>query len=279
MEKLLNILELTLFTIGEYSLSVYMLVQAFLIFLIGKLLLFIFKKAIKRWKGGKIDKGSQYALFQIVRYLIWIVLIVLILDVFGVKVTVLIAGSAALLVGIGLGLQQTFNDIISGVILLIEGSIKVDDILEVGDDVVIVRRIGLRTSIVEDRNDIIIILPNSRIVTDQVINWSHNVKRSRFSIKIGVAYGSDVDLVIQLLTESAAEHSKCDPDKKPLARLIDFGESSLDFELFFWSKHMFIIEAVKSDIRRSIVKKFEANGITIPFPQRDVNLKQNNTDN
>ena len=103
------------------------------------------------------------------------------------KVTILIAGSAALLVGIGLGIQQTFNDIVSGIILLVEGSVKVDDILDVEGEVVRVTKISLRTSMAEDRSGIYHILPNSKIVTDQVINWNHNFKWARFTIGVGVS--------------------------------------------------------------------------------------------
>ena len=273
-DSIQHILEYNIFTIDEYSLSVYHVLKLLLLYLIAKAVLWLILKTLdKRYRNKNLDKGSKYALFQIIKYLIWLMVIVLSLETIGVKVTILIAGSAALLVGIGLGLQQTFNDIISGVILLVEGSIKVGNILDVSGEAVKVRRIGLRTSIVEDRNEIVIILPNSKIVNDQVINWSHNNKRARFIIKVGVAYGTDVDLVIKILIESALEHPECIKEKVPVARLIDFGESSLDFCLYFWSAEMFRIDQVKSDIRRNIVRKFHENGVTIPFPQRDLHFK------
>ncbi len=273
-DSIRKILEYSIFTIGEYSLSIYHLLKLVLLILMAKAVLWIISKALdKRYRSKNLDKGSKFALFQIIKYLIWLLVIVLSLETIGVKVTILIAGSAALLVGIGLGLQQTFNDIISGVILLVEGSIKVGNILDVGGEAVKVRKIGLRTSIVEDRNEIVIILPNSKIVNDQVINWSHNNRQARFIIKVGVAYGTDPDLVIKILVESALEHPDCINEKGPVARLIDFGESSLDFYLYFWSKEMFRIDQVKSDIRRNIVRKFNENGIIIPFPQRDLHFK------
>ena len=111
-----------------------------------------------------------------------------------------------MLVGVGLGLQQTFNDVISGIILLSERSIKVDDVLEIDGDVVKIQDIGLRTSKGLNRDDISIIIPNSLITTNKVINWSHQSKKTRFRIDVGVAYGSDVDLVIKILEESAFEH-------------------------------------------------------------------------
>jgi small-conductance mechanosensitive channel len=113
--------------------------------------------------------------------------------------------------------------------LLFEGSIKVGDILEVDGQVVRILKIGLRTSKAINRDDIVIILPNSLMTSNKVINWSHQEKKTRFRIKVGVAYGSDVDLVIKLLKESALEHPEITHRESILARFIDFGNSSLDF--------------------------------------------------
>jgi small-conductance mechanosensitive channel len=197
------------------------------------------------------------------------------LESLGVKVTVLLAGSAALLVGIGLGLQQTFNDVISGIILLSEKSIKIEDILEIDGDVVKIQEIGLRTSKGLNTDDISIIIPNSLITNDKVINWSHQTRKTRFRIDVGVAYGSDVDLVLQILEASALEHPDIFEKELIDARLVNFGNSSLDFQILFFSKNIFRINKVKSDIRRIITKKFIENKIMIPFPQMDVYIKSN----
>jgi small-conductance mechanosensitive channel len=191
----------------------------------------------------------------------------------GISVTVLLAGSAALLVGIGLGLQQTFNDVISGIILLSERSIKIGDILEIDGDIVRIQQIGIRTSKGLNRDEISIIIPNSLITTNKVINWSHQSRKTRFRINVGVAYGSDVDLVLKILEESAQEHLDISDTNLIEVRLINFGNSSLDFQLLFFSKNIFRIEKVKSDIRKIINRKFTENNITIPFPQMDIHYK------
>ena len=129
----------------------------------------------------------------------WVIAFAFMLETIGIKVTVLIAGSAALLVGVGLGLQQTFNDVISGIILLSERSIKIDDILEIDGDIVKIQDIGLRTSKALNTDDISFIIPNSLITTNKVINWSHQSKRTRFRIDVGVSYNSDIDLVIKII--------------------------------------------------------------------------------
>ncbi len=274
MEVINRILEFVIFRIGEHELKVYTLLTALLIFMVTKLIIWIIKIGVikKRW-FNKLDKSTSFSLYQIIRYVIWTISIILILDTIGISITVLIAGSAALLVGVGLGLQQTFNDFISGIILLVEGSTKIGDVLEIDGDVVMIQNIGLRTSRGLNRDDIVVIIPNSQITTNKVINWSHQSKKTRFRINVGVSYGSNVDLVIKILEESALEHPDITEKNLIEARLTDFGNSSLDFQVLFFSKNVFRIEKVKSDIRKIINRKFIENGIVIPFPQLDLHVK------
>lgn len=277
MELIKNILDFEIFSYGDYSIKVSKLVVILLIILSTYFVLWLIKKTLYAKKFSKVDTGTTYAIFQIIRYLVWIIAIGIILESIGVKVTLLLAGSAALLVGIGLGLQQTFNDIISGVILLSERSIKINDVLEIDGDVVRIQSIGLRTSKALNRDDISIIIPNSLITTSKVVNWSHQSKRTRFRIEVGVAYGSDVDLVIRILEESAREYPDIVGKDLVEARLMNFGSSSLDFHVLFFSKSIFRIHKVKSDIRRIICKKFAENNIVISFPQLDVHLKSDSS--
>lgn len=278
METIKNILEYELFSVGTYTMRVSRLVSILMIIVVTKFVLWLIKKALYRSERSvRMDVGTTYALYQIIRYIIWVLAIGLLLETIGVKVTLLLAGSAALLVGVGLGLQQTFNDIISGIILLSERSIKVDDVLEIDGDVVKIQSIGLRTSKGLNRDDISIIIPNSLITTNKVINWSHQSEKTRFRIDIGVAYGSDVDKVIRILEDSAFEHPDIADRKLVEGRLAGFGNSSIDFQVLFFSKNIFRISKVKSDIRRIINKKFIENGITIPFPQMDLHVKSNDT--
>lgn len=274
MENLQKFLEFELLHIGDYVIQVFMIVKIILIFVFTSVLLFIIKKFLLRKNFfQRLDTGSSYAVYQMVKYLLWVIAFGLILETIGIKVTVLIAGSAALLIGVGLGLQQTFNDIISGMILLSERSIKIDDILEIDDDIVKIQEIGLRTSKGLNRDQISIIIPNSLITTNKVINWSHQTKHNRFKINVGVAYGSDVELVSKILEESAVSHDKVNTKDEVTVMLVDFGDSSLDFQLLFFSEEIFRIEKIKSEIRKIICKKFDENNISIPFPQRDLHIK------
>ena len=198
METIQNFLELELIRLGAFSLRVHTLVTILIIFLITKLILFLIKKTLFSSRNRKLDVGASYALLQIIKYILWVVAIGLVLETLGIKLTVLLAGSAALLVGVGLGLQQTFNDILSGIILLSEKSIKIEDVLEVDGIIVKIQSIGLRTSKALNTDDVSIIIPNSLITTNKVINWSHQAMKARFRIDVGVAYESDVDLVIKV---------------------------------------------------------------------------------
>lgn len=276
MDIINHILDFELLNVGKYQLKVYTILIMVLIFLATKLILWLIKKALySKHRLSKMDVGNTASLYQIIRYALWVISISLMLETIGIKITVLIAGSAALLVGVGLGLQQTFNDFVSGLILLLEGTTKVGDVLEVDGDLIVIESIGLRTSKGKNRDDIVIIIPNSLIATNKVINWSHQTKKTRFKINVGVAYGSDVDLVVKVLEQSASEHPDVFDVKTIEARFVDFGNSSLNFQLLFFSKNVFRVEKVKSDIRKIINRKFIENNIAIPFPQMDVYIKAN----
>jgi small-conductance mechanosensitive channel len=269
-----DFLNYRLIHVQDYSLYVWQLLLIIAIFIFTKLLLLGLKVVLNRaWKRRHVDRGTRFAIFQIIRYVAWFIALIAMLQLSGVHLTVLLAGGAALLVAIGLGLQTLFIDLVSGFVILVEGTIKVDDVIEVDGDVVRVKRIGLRTSKVQNRDDIILILPNSKIANNKVINWSHNQFQARFRVNVSVAYGSDIDLVMKVLAESAAEHPNCNHQLPPKARLVNFGDSGLVFELLFYSENLFRIEQTKADIRAIITKKFRAHQITIPLPQRDLHLK------
>lgn len=278
MERVRKFIEFEIFSIGDYSFTTSKIITSVLIILVTILVISLLKRIIFRKNvESKFEKGNLYSLFQIIKYVVWIISILLLLETLGLKLNVILAGSAALLVGIGLGLQNTFNNFVSGIILLFERSIKVGDILQIDGDVVKIQHIGLRTSSAINRDDIVVIIPNSLITSNILINWSHQHKKTRFRIKVGVAYGSDVDLVIRILKESALDHPDISDKSSIIARFTDFGNSSLDFELLFFSDNIFRIENVKSEIRQIINRKFIENRITIPFPQMDVHFKSDNT--
>ncbi|MBK6932312.1 MAG: mechanosensitive ion channel [Saprospirales bacterium] len=267
MEEFLNY---TLFRLGAYTISVYHLVLIGLLALTTWVSLFLLRTAIYRSK--RIDTGRKYAIYQIIRYFLLVIVIAIGLETMGVSLTVLMAGSAALLVGIGLGLQNLFNDFVSGIILLADGSVEVNDVVEVDGMVARVLEINLRTSVVQTRDDKYIILPNSMLTGGKLINWTHNSELSRFEITVGVAYASDVNKVMEILVKTAREHPQVSAEREPFVRLLRFGEFSIDFELLFWTKDVFRVDNTKSDIRIAICQAFREHGVEIPFPQRVVHI-------
>lgn len=274
MRTINDFLNFEILHLGKYIIRVDTVIAVLFIFLVSKLISWIIRYFLfRKHKPGTLEIGNIYALYKIIKYVIWIVAIGFMLDAVGIKFTVLLAGSAALLVGVGLGLQQTFNDIVSGIILLSERSIKIGDILEIDGDIIKIEEIGLRTSQGLSRDEISVIIPNSLITTNKVINWSHQSMKTRFWINIGVAYGSDIDLVTKILQESTLEHPDISDKNLIEVRLVDFGNSSLDFQILFFSNNIFRIERVKGEIRRIINRKFNENNVVIPFPQMDLHVK------
>lgn len=247
------------------------------VFILASFFLFtFFKKVIRKAnQNGRLNAHQASMLIQFSKYLIYTILVYFILSVFQVEFKYLLAFSP-LLVGVGLGLQQIFNDMSSGIVLSIENNIKVNDVVEVDGMVAKVLNIGLRTSKVETREGIIIIIPNHILVNGKLINWSANKPLTRFSVEVGVAYGSDLELVRKILIECAKKHSKVVAQPSPLVILQNYGDSSIDMAVMFWSPHLFVIELVKSEIRFAINEKFKENNITIPFPQQDIYIKSVN---
>ena len=270
-----DFLEIKLIDIGEYTFSLYNLVILILIFLIIRIIIRFLERLVQRKVSSKkwITEGKQHAVVQIGKYLVYLLGILIAFRSIGLDVTPFIIGSSALFVGLGLGLQEAFRDFVSGLILLFEGDVIIGDVIEFENGMVaVVKRIKLRTSKVRTRDGIVVFVPNSQLINDRVINWSNSNLLTRFHVSVGVAYGSDTELIEKILLEVAKEESAISNRATSFVRFADFGESSLDFELYFWSEEVWRIENVKSRIRFAIDKKFRENNVTIPFPQRDLHL-------
>lgn len=275
MDRLKSILEFDLIPVDSYTLTVGSLLLALIILLIARLISQLISRTIHRQirRNDGLDPGRMKAFGQILKYFLYTIAILIALDAAGVKLTWLIGASAALFVGIGFGLQNTFNDFTSGIIILFDGSLEEGDVLQVGDLVGKVKKIRLRATVLETNDSISVIVPNSKLTGDNVINWSHNDGPTRFKVKVGVAYGSHIKTVKQALEEAANVHPAVLAKPEIEIRFTDFGNSSLDFELLFWSNEDFAIEPVKSQIRYNIDENFRKYGVEIPFPQRDIHIK------
>jgi small-conductance mechanosensitive channel len=272
MNTVRQFLNFELIHLKAFTLTVADICSALLVVVLAKTLLYLLKKYVLQlfFKRRNVAVGQQFAINQLIKYALYPIVIILVMQSLGIQPSVLLAGGAALLVGIGLGLQQTFKDLFSGIILLVEGTVRVDDMVVIGDTIVMVKEIGIRTSKVETRDETVKIVPNSKLVEDTVINWSHNNRPTRFHIDVGVAYGSDLGLVKSLLLKAADEHGQILKTPPALVQFREFGSSSLDFKLFFYSYEFLRIEVVKSDLRFRVDELFRQHNITIPFPQQEV---------
>ncbi len=245
------------------------------------LLNFIKLYLTRRIKGRKdMDEGSEFVYIQVTKYIIYIIAFILCLQILEVKLTVLLGGSAALLVGLGLGLQDVFRDMFSGFVILFEGNLRVGDIVEIynsgNSEPVIAKlvKINVRTTQIETRNGNVLVVPNSRLTQDFVENWSHGSHLSRFAIEVAIAYGSDTELVRDLLKRAAMGHPRVNKTEPIQVRLKNFGDNGLELELIFWAEQSWDANIYKSEIRFEIDRLFREHKIVIPFPQMDVRMQR-----
>lgn len=218
------------------------------------------------------DKYRFKTVFQFLKYIIFSVVIVVALESSGVKMTALLAASTALFVGIGLGMQKLFQDIISGVFILIDRTITINDIIEIDKKVGKVTEVNLRTTKAITNDDKILVIPNHKFLSEILYNWTQNNEVTREFVDLGVAYGTDVDLVKALLLGIAVQEKVILNNPKPSVFFEDFGDNALKFRLHFYISDSFNVPLIKSDLRYKIHHSFNDNEIKIPFPQRDVHI-------
>jgi small-conductance mechanosensitive channel len=218
-------------------------------------------------KRAYIDPGLRYTMVRMARYFLIIVGVLLALQLgFNINLTSLAVVFTALSVGIGFGLQYIAADIASGFILLFERPIRVGDRITIGEDEGDVQSINLRTTLVMTNDRIAIIVPNSRLVSQRVINWSYGDPRARIAIPINVATTTDVNLVSETLLQAAADVENVLTDPPPKVQFLRFGDYSLDFRLLVWTRRPNRHPQIKSDINYRIERLFRERGIEIPFP-------------
>lgn len=263
----------TTLTLGHHSLTVLELVEALLVFLVARIVLAVVRRGLRRAQRlSRMDEGKQFIVRRLVTSVVWALAAMVALSVLGVDLTALWAGSAALLVGVGIGLQGFFNDVISGFVLLFEGGVAVGNVLEVDGKLVRVERIDLRSTRVVTVAGELIVLPNSKVAGEAVVNLTQGDSAMRIRVNVGVAYGSDVDLVMRLLSEAMSEQPEVRSTPQPAVFFQEFADSSLNFSVMGWLDDPWDRMGIQSRVRTSIDAKFRAHGVTIPFPQRDLHI-------
>jgi len=274
MEKFRDFLNLSFHLTEEVEISVKDILILIAVLFVASLILGVIRKLMTR-RMPHDDKRKFKAVFSYGRWFIYVIIFLITLHSVGVNVTGIFAASAALLIGIGLALQTLFQDIISGIFILVDQTVHVGDIIELEGKVGRVEEIKLRTTRATTADNKVLVIPNHLYLTNSLYNWTQNGSTTRESVTVGVAYGSDVQLVKKLLLQAASGHANVLPQPEPTVFFTDFGDSSLNFRIVFSLSDSFNARFPQSDIRFEIDRLFRENNITIPFPQRDVHLYNN----
>lgn len=237
------------------------------------------RRAVNRMT--RFDPSQRLLADKLLTIAVWAMAILIGIDLLGIDLTALAVFSGAFGLAIGFGLQKTFGNLIAGIILLMDKSIKPGDVISVADSsgqesFGQIRKIGIRAISVVTRDKTEYLIPNEMLMINQVVNWSYSSRDVRVKAPVGVAYGSDIELVEKLLLEAVKDAPRVLDTPAPRVNLTGFGDSSVDFEIRFW-----ILDPeegmsnIRSDVYKRVWKLFKENGIEIPFPQRDLNLRGN----
>lgn len=269
-------LDKPLFRVGGSSITI----GSLMAFLIGVVLLYWISLIAKRvvvslLRRTALEVGAREAIGTLIRYIVFVFGFLAIVQTAGIDLTALSVFAGALGVGIGFGLQNIASNFISGIILLVERPVKVGDRIVVNNIDGKVMEIGARATTILTNDNIAIIVPNSLLIQEPVINWTRNDPQVRFKIPVGVAYGSDLRLVERLLYEVAESNPDVLKQPPPAVRLMAFGDSAVEFELRVWStERVHQRGKLISDLNFAIYEKFKEHGIEIPYPKRDLYLRE-----
>lgn len=272
-DKLKDILGLSLIKTEDINVTIGALIAVIIAFFISSLALKIIRKLITRNLPVE-DTNKFISIFQFIKYLVYVFVIMFALRISGVDISVLLTASAAIFIGLGFALQQLFQDLIAGVLIILDQSLKVGDIIEIDGKVGRVQKISLRSTRAYTRNERVMIIPNHMFMDDLLFNWTQNNNIIRDNVSVGIAYGSDTELAKKLLLESTQVVKEILTEPKPNVLFDEFGDSSLNFSVNFYVNDAFSVQRIKSDLRFEIDKQFREHKISIPFPQRDLHIFQ-----
>jgi small-conductance mechanosensitive channel len=269
------------FNVGAHRVSIYnallIAVVAAGVTVAGRLLNLLVRRIFRRM--SRLDPAQQLLGEKVGAIVVWVGLALIGIDILGISLTALTVFSGAFGLAIGFGLQKTFGNLISGMILLADRSIKPGDVIAVGEGanrtVGQVNRIGIRAVSVITRDRIEYLIPNEHLMTTAVENWSFTDREVRVKVPVGVAYGSDLDLVETLLLRAAGESRRVLDDPAPVAWLASFGENAVQFEILMWIDDPEAgIGNIRSDVLKRVWHLFREHGVSLPYPQRDIHVKE-----
>ncbi|MGB3756236.1 MAG: mechanosensitive ion channel domain-containing protein [Rivularia sp. (in: cyanobacteria)] len=256
------------FTLGLF---IQLIFYAGIAYLVGSIISRLISKTIL--SRFKIDRGTKEAISSVIGYLIAGIGFVIVLTSAGIDLSSLTVVAGVLGIGIGLGFQNIASNFISGITLLFEQPLKVGDLVEVDDLKGIVEKISIRSTVVRTLDNVFVIVPNQKFIENNIVNWSYRDVKCRVHVPVGVAYGTDTTLVTEALLAAARRHPRVLQQPTPKVWFKEFGDSSLNFELLVWVDDPPSIPQFTSDLNFSIEAELNLRDINIPFPQRDLHLK------
>lgn len=277
MENFLQVIDTPLISFGETKLTALLLLKIIVIttciYLFSRVLrAVIFERVFAKFQP---DEGIRFAIARIVQYLFIFIGLLILFQSVGLDLSTLTVLSGTIGIGLGFGMQNIIENFVSGIIILLERPIKVGDRIEMGSVSGDVIQISVRSTTIRTNSNITMIVPNSEFITSRVINWSHTDRLVRFEFPVGVSYKSDPNKVKSVLLSVADEHKGVLKQPKPEVLFHGFGESSLDFELRVWTKTYTRFPLIlKSELYYKIFDAFKENSIEIPYPQRDLHIKE-----
>ncbi|MEO0544105.1 MAG: mechanosensitive ion channel domain-containing protein [Pseudomonadota bacterium] len=266
-------------SIGSISISLVGILAAFMLFGVG----LWFTRIFQRWLDGTVlersgvEKGARSSIRTAVGYAGVALAGLFAVSAAGIDLTQLAFVAGALSLGIGFGLQNIVNNFVSGLILLAERPFKAGDIIEAGGFTGTVNKVNVRATEITTFDRKTLILPNSELINGTVTNWIHKTTLGRIQIPVGVSYDSDAKQVHDMLVEIANDHPRVLSNPEPFVAFDNFGDSSLDFVLYAYLADIGFGLTVRTELRMAILERFRVAGIEIPFPQRDINIKQSST--
>ncbi len=263
------------YSIGEFHISVKMVSLVVAVMYVASLFSWFFQAFLEAqvFSGKEIDRGVRDAFKKLGHYSLVLIGFIIAMTMAGIELQNFAILAGAFGIGIGFGLQDIVNNFVSGLILLFERPVKVGDAVIIDGQWGAITKIGMRSTVVEtwDRSELIV--PNSQMISEKVLNWTLSSNVSRVTVKVGVKYGSDLEKVVDILNRVGVGHPAVVGDPPPSAIFTEFGDSSINFELRVWVDDIKNRLKLISDLGIEIDRQFRMAGIEIPFPQRDLHLK------
>jgi small-conductance mechanosensitive channel len=235
---------------------------------------FVQRLVARRLRAFELQRDAAYAIERILFYLVLVAVVMTALSLLQIPLTAFAFISGAVAIGVGFGAQNILNNFISGWILMSERPVRIDDVVEIDGAFGTVEGIGARSTRIRRADGVHLLVPNSQLLEQTVVNWTLVDPNIRTSVRVGVAYGSPVRLVETLIMQAVGEQKDVLQEPAPQVVFEDFGDSALVFDVFFWSNvgAERPLRAIRSTIRFRLTELFADNGIQIPFPQRDVHV-------